>query len=113
MSDLPPDVAKTLLHLDAWFDDVEVLIGHGREAFLRGPLLRHAADSLLSKVAEPRDRPGPRLPGAADQRPCRRQVRAWDNMCTERLAGTGHGSTRARRSRSTHQGAHIGAPGSS
>lgn len=52
MNDLPPEVAKTLLYLDAWFDDVDELIAHGREAFIGEPLLQHAADSLLSKIGE-------------------------------------------------------------
>lgn len=49
---LPAEVAKELLHLDCWFDDVDALLARGRETYLADPLLQHAADGLLAKIGE-------------------------------------------------------------
>ncbi len=49
---LPTEVAKELLHLDSWFDDVDALLARGRETYLADPLLQHAADGLLAKIGE-------------------------------------------------------------
>lgn len=48
--------AKELLHIRAWLERVEHIIGHGRDAYLADDLLQEAGDSLMMKVGEAANR---------------------------------------------------------
>lgn len=48
--------AKELLHILAWLDRVDEIVGRGEEAYLGDDLLQEAGDSLMMKLGEAANR---------------------------------------------------------